>query len=378
MNLPKLFLVSFLASASALSQPAPPAQPASAVSLNDTARFLAGLPVTGPLEPLTHDPAWQEHAAAINQAWTRKGRTQINPIRQWMTANAPDFHHTTDSAYYMFGGPDFLYASIFFPNASTYILAGLEPVGSVPDIMALPADTFAADLVALRNSMNTILRFQYFITKDMRADLGRGNIGGTLPILYVFLARLGYTIDEVTYVTSPSPGVKITFSGGEKPQTLYYFKTDLSGGNSAFLRWCAARGPGVSLLKAASFLMHGDGFAGVRNFLLQNSRVIIQDDSGIPLRDFPKGWSVACYGRYIPHKEEFAKYYQQDLAALYSQNPPPPPINFAFGYHWQRSDGLLMLATHGPQRALPVQEEPQKRPVRKRPAVALSNHDQAQ
>lgn len=378
MNLSKLFLVSFLASAPALAQPAPPAQPASAVSLNDTARFLAGLPVTGPLEPLTHDPAWQEHAAAINEAWTRKGRTQINPIRQWMTANAPEFHHTTDNAYYMFGGPDFLYASIFFPNASTYILAGLEPVGSVPDIMALPADTFAADLVALRNSMNTILRFQYFITKDMRTDLGRGNIGGTLPILYVFLARLGYTIDEVAYVTSPSPGVKITFSGGEKPQRLYYFKTDLSGGNSAFLRWCAARGPGVSLLKAASFLMHGDGFAGVRNFLLQNSRVIIQDDSGIPLRDFPKGWSVACYGRYIPHKEEFAKYYQQDLAALYAQNPPPEPINFAFGYHWQKSDGLLMLATRGPQRALPVQEEPQKRPVRKRPAVALSNHDESQ
>lgn len=380
MNLSKLFLVSFLASASAFPQSVPPAQPASAVSLNDTARFLAGLPVTGPLEPLTHDPAWQEHAAAINEAWTRKGRTQINPIRQWMMANAPDFHHTTDTAYYMFGGPDFLYANIFFPNASTYILAGLEPVGNVPDIMSLPADMFTADLLALRSSMSTILRFQYFITKDMRTDLGRGNIGGTLPILYVFLARLGYTIDEVTYVTSPSPGVRITFSGGEKSQTLYYFKTDLSGGSSAFLRWCAARGPGVSLLKAASFLMHGDGFAGARNFLLQNSRVIIQDDSGIPLRDFPKGWTVNCYGRYVPHKEEFQKYYQSDLAALYEQNPPPAPIRFAFGYHWQRDAGLLMLATpqpRAPLRALPVKEEPQKSSVRKRSAVALSNHDQS-
>ena len=89
--------------------------------------------------------------------------------------------------------------------------------------------------------------------------------------------------------------MKITFSGAEQPQTLYYFKTDLAGGgNSAFLRWCAARGPGLSLLKAASFLMHGDGFAGVRNFLLQNSRVIIQDDSGIPLRAFRKvGRSIA-------------------------------------------------------------------------------------
>jgi hypothetical protein len=378
MNLFRLFLVSCFAATSVFAQQPAPALQASSASLNDTARFLAGLPVTGPLEPLTHDPAWQEHAAAVNEAWLRKGRMQITPIRQWMATNAPDFHRSTDTAFYMFSGPDFLYASIFFPDASTYILAGLEPVGNVPDIMTLPADAFANDLIALRNSMSTILRFQYFITKDMRADLGRGNIGGTLPILYVFLARLGYSIDEVTYVTSPAPGVKIVFSRGAQPQTLYYFKTDLSGGNSAFLRWCAARGPGVSLLKAASFLMHGDGFAGVRNFLLQNSRVIIQDDSGIPLRDFPKGWSVSCYGRYVPHKEEFAKYYQPDLAALYGQNPPPAPIDFAFGYHWQRSDGLLMLATRQPLRAQPVQEEPQKVPVRKRPAVALSNHDQPQ
>jgi hypothetical protein len=382
MNLFKLVLVSFLAAASALGQQVPLAEPPTqsmpAPSLNDTARFLAGLPVTGPLEPLTHDPAWQEHASAINEAWLRKGRTQITPIRNWMQANAPDFHRSTDTCYYMFGGPDFLYASIFFPDANTYILAGLEPVGAVPNVMALPADAFANDLLALRSSMNSILRFQYFITKEMRMDLGRGDIGGTLPILYVFLARLGYNIDEVTYVTSPAPGVKITFSGGEQPQTLYYFKTDLSGGNSAFLRWCAARGPGVSLLKAASFLMHGDGFSGVRNFLLQNSRVIVQDDSGIPLRDFPKGWNVSCYGRYVPHKEEFQKYYQADLAALYAQNPPPPPIDFAFGYHWQKSDGLLMLATRQPLRALPVQEQPQKAPVRKRPAVALSHHDQAQ
>src|SRR5205823_5955377 len=153
-------------------------------------------------------------------------------------------------------------------------------------------------------SMNSILRFQYFITKEMRADLGHGNVSGTLPILYVFLARLGYTVVDVTHVSSPAEGVKITFSGGEQPQTLYYFKTDLSGSNSAFLRWCAARGPGLSLLKAASFLMHGDGFSGVRNFLVQNSRVIIQDDSGIPLRAFPKGWKVNCYGPYIPHKDE--------------------------------------------------------------------------
>src|SRR2546430_1014132 len=127
-------------------------------------------------------------------------------------------------------------------------------------------------------------------------------------------------------------------------QTLYYFKHDLSGGNSAFLRWCAARGPGLSLIKAASYLMHNEGFSGVRNFLLEHSSVIVQDDSGIPLRAFRKGWTLDFYGRFIPHGEKFGKYDQQELAATYNKQPPPPELGFAFGYWWQKERGILILA----------------------------------
>lgn len=315
-------------------------------SVDETARFLAGLPVEGALAPMMQTPGWSQHATAIDDAWAKKERRQIRPIRAWMGENAEQYLRSTDTMYYMFGGPDFLYASTFFPFANTYILAGLEPVGQVPDLTAMPPAQLAAELSDLRGSMSTILRFQYFITKDMRAEFAHGNISGTLPILYVFLARLGYTVLEVARVNSPAEGVKIVFKDpvGEHEQTLYYFKTDLSGsGNSGFLKWCAARGPGVSLLKAASYLMHGDGFAGVRNFLLEHSRVIVQDDSGIPLRAFPKRWSVTCYGRYVPHKEMFDKFYQPDLAALFEKDPPTP-LGFAFGYHWQPDRGILMLA----------------------------------
>jgi hypothetical protein len=149
---------------------------------------------------------------------------------------------------------------------------------------------------------------------------------------------------DTTYVHSPAEGVRITFSRNGRSQTLYYFKTDLSGGNSAFLRWCAARGPGVSLIKAASYLMHGEGFSGVRNFLLEHSSFIVQDDSGIPLRAFNKNWALEFYGRFVPHGEKFGKYDQQALAEIYRRNPPPPELGFAFGYWWQAERGILILA----------------------------------
>jgi len=312
--------------------------------VNETAHLLAGIPVTGALASFTQNSGWQAHAAAMDKAWKTKEHFQLGPIASWMSLHAGEYYSSSGTMYYMFSGPDFLYAYTFFPNANTYILAGLEPVGQVPDLSRMNPEMLNANLGALRSSMSTLLITHYFVTEEMRSELGRGNLGGTLPILYVFLARLGCTVLDTVYVHNPAEGVKITFSHGSGSQTLYYFKTDLSGGDSAFLRWCAARGPGVSLIKAASYLMHGDGFSGVRNFLLEHSSFIVQDDSGIPLRAFSKGWALEFYGRFVPHGEKFGKYDQEALAEIYRRNPPPPELGFAFGYWWQAERGILMLA----------------------------------
>jgi len=313
-------------------------------TIDETAHLLAGMPVTGTLAPFMQSSGWQAHAAAMDKAWKTKEYFQLGPIASWMGSHADEYYRTSGTMYYMFSGPDFLYAYTFFPEANTYILAGLEPVGQVPDLSRMSPEMLNANLGALRNAMSTLLITHYFVTEEMRAEIGRSNLNGTLPILYVFLARLGCTVLDTTHVSSPAEGVRITFSHGGRAQTLYYFRTDLSGGNSAFLRWCAARGPGVSLIKAASYLMHGDGFSGVRNFLLEHSSFIVQDDSGVPLRAFHKPWALEFYGRFIPHGEKFGKYDQQALAEIYKRNPPPPELGFASGYWWQAERGILMIA----------------------------------
>ncbi len=56
-------VILFLANTVALAQ--------EAVTVDETAHFLAGMPVTGALEPLTHNPAWQEHARVMDEAWQK-------------------------------------------------------------------------------------------------------------------------------------------------------------------------------------------------------------------------------------------------------------------------------------------------------------------
>src|SRR6516164_8163199 len=199
-------------------------------SLDETARLLAGLPVTGPLSAFTQDQRWQGHAAAMDKAWKTKEYFQLGPIATWMSSHASEYYGSTDTMYYMFSGPDFLYAYAFFPNASTYILAGLEPVGQVPNVTSLNADMLNANLDALRNSMSTLLTTHYFVTEEMKSELGRSNLTGTVPIIYVFLDGLGCGVLAMAYVHSRAEWVNITFDDNRRRQTLYDFKTDLTGG----------------------------------------------------------------------------------------------------------------------------------------------------
>ena len=328
----------------ALALTAPPAR--AAQSPDEAARFLAGLPVREPdLAALAAQPAWAAHADRLSRAWTRMDQRQLVKVRAWAAATMPEANRSSAAVFYFFSGPDFLYAQTFFPNSSDYILCGTEPVGTVPDMAQMPPGALDADLENLRRALDTMLTTHYFITKDMRTDLTRGQVAGTLPILYVFLARTGCTIRSVS---ANAGGAQIEFTGpGGQRQTLHYFKTDLSngGGNAAFLAFCKKHAPGMSLVKSASYLMHGDGFSTARNFLLENSRIIVQDDSGIPLRAFDsRRWTLRFCGNYEGPIELFKEHYQPDLAAAY-QRSNPAPLGFAFGYAWQASKGALLLAT---------------------------------
>jgi hypothetical protein len=346
-----------IAAAAALLFLTLPAARAVDISADDTARFLAGMPpeASSPLVALTKDRSWQYHASAFDRGFEHLEHRQLAPIRAWSAGNLSTPRPTV---FYMFSGPDFLYANAFFPNATTYVLAGLEPVGTVPDLASLRG----ANLSQLRASLSTVLSYSFFITHNMKSDLRAGRVNGTLPILYVFLARSGKTIREVTLVRldnngavqpdldpvrgNATHGVKIEFAGSDgETRTLYYFSTDLSDGgvrSSKFLEFCATLAPADSLLKSASYLPHSGSFSKVRAFLLANSAAVVQDDSGIPLGYFDaKKWDLQPFGRYLGPIGTFPGRYQPNYAFLFRKSRP---IDFGIGYRWRPNESNLLLA----------------------------------
>jgi hypothetical protein len=196
----------------------------------------------------------------------------------------------------------------------------------------------------------------------MKVDLREGQISGTLPILYVFLARSGKTIREVSPIAldesgtvhvasedagkNPARGVRIVFAGNDGVQkTLYYFSTDLSNSgvrSSGFLKFCATLAPGNSLIKSASYLLHSGNFTTVRDFILANSSTVLQDDSGIPLAYYnPKKWKFFPFGRYAGPISEFPGRYQESYAELFGR---AQPMDFGIGYRWRSHESNLLLS----------------------------------
>ena len=110
-----------------------PARSAEVATPNDTARFLAGLPPSAdsPLTPLTKDPNWQAHANRFNSIFAQQDRGHLGRVRAFSKARLTTTH---DTMLYFFSGPDALHAVALFPNATTYVLAGLEPAGNIPPL----------------------------------------------------------------------------------------------------------------------------------------------------------------------------------------------------------------------------------------------------
>lgn len=331
---------------------------------DETARLLAGLTpsASSPLQPLTRDPAWQLHERAMSISFQNLEQRQLSKIRTWSRANLK----TPKSVlFYMFSGPDFLYADTFFPSASTYVLSGLEPVGQIPDLSKLGPGALAHGLNGLRYSLRSILSSSFFITSYMGHDLHASRLTGTMPMLYIFLARTGHTIQEAQFVTldengdvSTSQGddrpkgprgIRIVFSGADhESRTLYYFRTDLADdkfNDGPFARFCEKLGQGDGFVKSASYALHGSNFSQVRKFLLDHSATIVQDDTGIPVGSYdPAKWQLKPFGNYVRPLPVFSRMYQPKLSALF-RTGQPAPIEFGIGYRSRPGRSGLLVAT---------------------------------
>lgn len=339
--------------------------------VQDVAAFLAGMPATrqSKLRDITDEPAWQAFAADAATSWANYHRTRTTIMQQWAATELDTVLQNSPTVFYPFSGPDFLNVFTLFPTSQAYILVGLEPVGSVPRRSTLANPKLYP---AIKASLWSVLNFSFFRTNDMAVDLKSVELDGALPLLMLFAARTDNQITAIRHVqigpdgklapadtsalAKPNsklvPGAEIiliTKDGQEKK--VYYFSADLNDWKlgttkDAILDYVKSKGPLTTYVKSATYLMHKPYFSKVRNLILDRSPFVLQDDSGIAMKYFrPDDWQLTYYGTYRRPINLFARHYQPELTAAYTDSlHRPRPLPFGTGYNWRQKDSNLLLA----------------------------------
>jgi hypothetical protein len=330
--------------------------------VNCSARGLAGLPAPADKGPITWESTseWRDYQQWLDSRWSYLDRVRLSAMRNWSNAELSGLRSQTRAVFYPFSGPDVLYADTLFPDSKYLLMAGLEPVGTVPDLARLKDEgRLGPYLAQVKTSLFTILAASFFKTKDMKTDFNNQLVDGLMPAMVVFLARQGCTIDSIQYVsldhdgtlhTGGHSGVQLTYFKGDRGnlRVLLYFQTDLGNdglkGNPGYVRLMQRLGPGITYLKAASYLLYENYFSTIRDGILDNSIGVVEDDSGIPFHDFnPAQWDVVPYGNYTGPIPLFKEHYQQDLTAFYAKTPHQP-LTFGSGYKFVASVSSLLVA----------------------------------
>jgi hypothetical protein len=353
-----------------------------AQELNDAARILAGLDSLVDQDKHVQwrkEDFWKAHRTGSNAIWAEFAKKRGTKVRNWASTEVADVN-TVPVVFQPFGGPDFVFSHLLFPNADTFVLCGTMPCLDLPKIGEVNAATLADTVYDVRNAMATALKVQ---PKDAKVELKSNGMGlqGALPVLLALAARTGHIVESVemmplgddkavpsgplaldpslggpdltltTLATNPNSACVITLRTGEgKTKRLFYFNQGLTDEalpeSAALLSYLNKQPSVVAVLNETAHELHQTNTLRLQKYLAKHAVAIVQDPSGVPHRHFDQtAWNIQRYGSYSGAPSEFREFDQPDLIAAYNdQTNRPLSLPFGKGLIGQEVSGSLMIA----------------------------------
>lgn len=331
--------------------------------LSAFARYIAGVHDANN-DSLESSEFWKLHAAKTDLRWRLLMQNVGTPIGTWVSEKNYLPKTAPKTLLYPFAGGDFFYANLFYPNRDTVIMIGLEPVGSVFDVNAIDRTKLEDYLTTLDRCMFYPHKLGFFRTLSMDDDFAHELMNGTLHTFMFYLARNGFDLHYIEYFNldaqgkavavepgAEAKGLKIGYSNKADKQVrqLVYISQDISNTanqkSPGTINYLKQRGKVVSFFKAASYLMYKDYFSDITNVVLDQSKIILQDDSGMPLSAMKAGgFDAEVLGEYTKTIGLFSNYFQKDMRAEYEAKKPAK-LPFTIGYNAEFGECNLQLGT---------------------------------
>ncbi len=322
-----------------------------------------------PLNPYTKSKGYLDFKIRLQSDWQLYTKVALQPFREWLSIHFSETY--SDTILYPFSGPDIPNAFTIYPNATKYILIGLEAGGFLPSLAGDSDEKKTRGLRELNSSLDSISRLNFFLTNKMKINITAAVYQGTAPVILAYMGIMGYEVIDLRSITFGSKGeiiylseediakdiqfkkgfvsLEIKFKDKQKniPKTLYYISGNVSNSgiekDPSILEFLKTQGRFSATFKAASFLLHYDQFTKIRDFILETTDLIVMDDTGPRIKDLKKDFDLKVYGVYTRPIALWPNMFQQELKELHLEQKPIP-IPFKYGYGTLNKTYHLILA----------------------------------
>lgn len=324
-------------------------------------------------------PKWNNTSLAkfVNETTIKYNNMRENRLEmmsKWQNSNLKNAQLSDSAfAFYPFSGGDFIHLHWLLPNAKEYFMVAREEVGSIPNLMDASDTVLRNYLKDVDLVLRDIYSKSYFITKNMITDIHNDNrVDGMLPILVWAAAKTGHEIISIDFFNVDTLGNAVSTSAGKhqgvtirlkdvvenQEKKLTYLSADISDkgfeSHPEIRKYLSGGIPSGSntFVKSASYLMHYESFHEIRNFVLERSTSIVQDDTGIPFKYFDQSnWTINLFGHYEKPVKDFSEnLFQKDLNLAYQDSTHyQGELNFSLGYHWGSGNQNQMFTFKTPR-----------------------------
>jgi hypothetical protein len=337
------------ADASTLSSPNP------AGDAPQVARLLAG--VASPGEAAA-SPTFSQYVSAVNDGWKAYVQNLGQPLSAWATREIRQ--EVGRTVFYPFSGPDLPTVLAVYPTASRFVMISDQYALKYFDPFALKDSELAKLVKEMGDSWTSFGQRGFFVTQELNRSGGHKYHMSPSMILMAFAVRLGYEIraihptclEPVDLSIRPSAAkdarwgsVRLELRKDGRDIVVDYIQQDLS--NRGLGKHPEARAliesltKGPVLLKAASHLPQQPGFSIIRNAILVNTPMLVQDETGLEYDAMANSFNVKLYGEYVGAHRQFKEATNPSLIKAYKDRAKDVrPLDFKLGYEKEAGSAI--------------------------------------
>ena len=299
---------------------------------------------------------WQKLNELIESNWSNYFNKMGQPMLSW---SSTEVHSDAKKVFYPFSGPDFTTLYQIYPQADHYVMSAQQRGERLVDLSQLSPSAASQTMEVLSSAWKSFGNDGFFVTEYLFKYISTNKVKiGATTLIASFAHLHQFSIQKIVPISIDDNGtvkelsedqswdsVRFYLVRDNRPVILDYVRMDLSNegmkDNVSQLAFFRESAKSPVLLKAASHLPQHPAFTLIRDEMLQNAPMIVQDETGLDYQPLNQQFNTVLYGSFVKAYKVFSKY-NTELAKAYKLRDDEKKLPFRIGYFKDGNYALIV------------------------------------